>query len=116
MLKSMNATLAVLALTAGLVGTMALTLSPSASAKTLVTCGSKGAAYIVDIVPAGCRVLSAASPPMQSGNTVEGSQLGFYFTASAPHRTEVKRIGAIAAHQEFALHPVIASSQVLFHY
>jgi hypothetical protein len=110
MLKSMNAALAVLALTAGLVGTMALTLSPSASAKTLVTCGSKGAAFIVDIVPAGCRVLSAASPPMQSGNTVEGSQLGFYFTAAAPHRTEVKGSRA------FAAHPAIASSQLLFHY
>lgn len=116
MLKSMNTTLAGLTLTAGLVGAMALFLSPSASAKTLVTCGSKGAAYIVDIVPAGCRVLSAASPPMQSGNTVEGSQLGFYFTASAPHRTEVKGIGVIAAHQAFALHPAIASSQALYHY
>ena len=68
MLKSINIAVAVISLTAGLIGTMALTLSPSASAKTLVTCGPKGAASIVDVVPAGCRVLSAGSPPMQSGN------------------------------------------------
>jgi hypothetical protein len=104
MLKSINASLAVLPLAAGLLGTMALTLSPSASAKTLVTCGSKGAAYIVDIVPAGCRVLSVASPPMQSGNPVEGSQLGFYFTASAPQRSEVQKVGAIASAQT-SIHP-----------
>jgi Na+-transporting NADH:ubiquinone oxidoreductase subunit NqrB len=97
MLKSMNASLAVVSITAGLIGTMALTISPAASAKTLVTCGSKGAAYIVDIVPAGCRVLSAASPPMQSGNAVEGSQLGFYFTASAPQRFDVKNLGMISS-------------------
>jgi hypothetical protein len=58
--------------------------SSPASARTLVTCGPHGAAYIVDIVPAGCRVLTAASPPMQAGNAVEDSRLGFYFTASAP--------------------------------
>jgi Na+-transporting NADH:ubiquinone oxidoreductase subunit NqrB len=92
MLKSINAAFAVLSITAGLLGTMALTLSPSASARTLVTCGSKGAAYIVDIVPAGCRVLGAASPPMQSGNAVEGSQLGFYFMASAPQSTELNNM------------------------
>lgn len=97
MLKSINASIAILSLTAGLVGTVALTISPAASAKTLVTCGSKGAAYIVDIVPAGCRVLSAASPPMQSGNAVEGSQLGFYFTASAPQQFDVKKIGMISS-------------------
>jgi Na+-transporting NADH:ubiquinone oxidoreductase subunit NqrB len=88
-MKSINAALAVLSITAGLLGTMALTLSPSASARTLVTCGSKGAAYIVDIVPAGCRVLGATSPPMQSGNAVEDSQLGFYFMASAPQSAEL---------------------------
>lgn len=98
MLKSINTVLAVLSITTGLLGTMALTLSPSASAKTLVTCGSKGAAYIVDIVPAGCRVLGATSPPMQSGNAVEGSQLGFYFMASAPQKTEVTKMGVIASH------------------
>ena len=101
MLKSFHATIAVLSITAGLLGTVALTASPSVSAKTLVTCGSKGAAYIVDIVPAGCRVLSAASPPMQSGNAVEGSQLGFYFTASAPQRSEVKKLGEIASAPSF---------------
>lgn len=107
MLKSINAALAVLSITTGLLGTMALILSPSASAKTLVTCGSKGAAYIVDIVPAGCRVLGATSPPMQSGNAVEGSQLGFYFMASAPQRTEVTKRGVIASH------PVITSAPFL---
>jgi hypothetical protein len=93
MLKPIYTTVAILSLTAGLSGTM-LTLSPSASAKTLVTCGPGGAAYIVDIVPAGC----------QSGNAVEGSQLGFYFTASVPQQTAVKRV------------ETIASSQRLFHY
>lgn len=97
MLKSIHASIAVLSITTGLLGTVALTISPAASAKTLVTCGSKGAAYIVDIVPAGCRVLSAASPPMQSGNAVEGSQLGFYFTASAPQRFDVKNIAMISS-------------------
>jgi hypothetical protein len=104
MLKSINASIAVLSLAVGLLGTVALTLSPSASAKTLVTCGPKGAAVIVDIVPAGCRVLSVASPPMQSGNAVEGSQLGFYFTASVPHRSEVKPVGTIASSQ-ITVHP-----------
>jgi hypothetical protein len=104
MLKSMNIAIAVLSLTAGLFGTMALSFSSSASAKTLVTCGSKGAAYIVDIVPAGCRVLIAASPPMQAGNAVEGSQLGFYFTASVPQRVEVKGVGAVASAQTLAHH------------
>jgi hypothetical protein len=103
MMEPIYTTVAVLSLTAGLSGAM-LTLSPSASAKTLVTCGPGGAAYIVDIVPAGCRVLSAAAPPMQSGNAVEGSQLGFYFTASVPQQTDVKRV------------ETIASSQMLFHY
>ena len=107
MLKSINAVFAVVSITSGLLGTMALTLSPSASAKTLVTCGSKGAAYIVDIVPAGCRVLGATSPPMQSGNAVESSQLGFYFMASAPQRTEVTRMGVIASHQVITSGPVL---------
>lgn len=104
MLKSINASVAVLSLTVGLLGTLALTVSPSASAKTLVVCGPKGAAAIVDIVPAGCRVLSAASPPMQSGNAVEGSQLGFYFTASAPQPLVNRNSRAIASSQ-IAVHP-----------
>ncbi|WP_404788638.1 hypothetical protein [Altericista sp. CCNU0014] len=99
-----KASIAVLSLTAGLLGALALTLSPAASAKTLVVCGPKGAASIVDIVPAGCRVLSVASPPMQAGNTVEGSQLGFYFTASVPHRVDAKKVGTIASTQ-IAVHP-----------
>jgi hypothetical protein len=98
MLKSIRAFTAVLSLTVGLVSTAVLTLGPSASAKTLVVCGPKGAASIVDIVPAGCRVLSAASPPMQSGNAVEGSQLGFYFMAAAPRQSEVKNRVVIATH------------------
>ncbi len=104
MLKSISASIAGLSLAIGLASAMTLTLSPSASAKTLVTCGPKGAAFIVDIVPAGCRVLSATSPPMQSGNAVEGSQLGFYFTASIPHRPEVKSVGTIASSQ-ITVHP-----------
>jgi hypothetical protein len=104
MLKSISASIAGFSLAIGLASAMTLTLSPSASAKTLVVCGPKGAASIVDIVPAGCRVLSVASPPMQSGNAVEGSQLGFYFTASVPHRSEAKSIGSIASAQITA-HP-----------
>jgi hypothetical protein len=104
MLKSISASIAGLSLAIGLAS--AMTLSPSASAKTLVVCGPKGAASIVDIVPAGCRVLSATSPPMQSGNAVEGSQLGFYFTASAPHQPQVKPVGVIAAHQESASYQI----------
>jgi hypothetical protein len=96
MLKSINISIAVLSLTVGLASAITLAVSPSVSAKTLVVCGPKGASFIVDIVPAGCRVLSVASPPMQAGNAVAGSALGSYFTASAPHRTVTANERAIA--------------------
>lgn len=76
-----------------MLGSLGSFTSP-ASAKTLVTCGPNGAAYIVEIVPAGCRVLAANSPPQQAGNSVEESRLGFYFNASAP--TDIK-LGKVAA-------------------
>ncbi len=41
MLKSINASLAVLSITTGLLSTVALTISPAVSAKTLVTCGAQ---------------------------------------------------------------------------
>lgn len=47
---------------------LGLGLAPSATAKTLVTCGPGGAARIVEQVPPGCRVLVVNSPPGQAGN------------------------------------------------
>ncbi len=67
---------------ASMVGVVGMGLNQPASAKTIVTCGPKGAAQIVEIVPAGCRVLAANSPPKQAGNAVAGSRLGFTFNAS----------------------------------
>ncbi|MGF1601304.1 MAG: hypothetical protein ACFCU8_04670 [Thermosynechococcaceae cyanobacterium] len=66
-------------------GTTILGLSGSVRAETLVTCGPNGAAYIVKVVPAGCRHLAATSAPKHSpDNAVEESRLGFTFRASSP--------------------------------
>ncbi len=69
-------------LSTGLFGAIAIGMPNAASARTIVTCGPNGAAAIVEVVPAGCRVLSAASPPKQAGNVVQKSRLGFYFNAA----------------------------------
>jgi hypothetical protein len=61
---------------------LGLVIALPASAKTLVACGPHGAVRIVEVVPAGCRVLSSASPPKQAGNEVQASRLGFRFTAT----------------------------------
>jgi hypothetical protein len=68
---------------------LGLAIALPAGAKTLVTCGPHGAAKIVDVVPAGCRVLSSASPPKQAGNEVQSSRLGFTFTATKSAATQV---------------------------
>ncbi len=68
------------------------------AAETLVTCGPNGAAYIVTIVPAGCRLLAATSAPKHSPvNTVEEARLGFTFNAAKP--TEAKNQSVIAKTQ-----------------
>lgn len=75
-----------LALISGsLLGVSVLGFADNAAAKpeTLVTCGPNGAAYIVEVVPAGCRHLSATSAPNHSpDNRVVRSTLNFTFTAS----------------------------------
>jgi hypothetical protein len=96
MLKSIRVCFPYITLIATILGSVGVVFSAPASARTLVVCGSHGAAQIVDIVPAGCRVLSAASPPMQAGNAVEKSRLNFYFTASDSIRAQPQN--AIAAH------------------
>ena len=59
--------------------------TPRAAAETLVTCGPNGAAYIVEIVPAGCRLLAGTSAPKHNPvNTVKASRLGFTFNAAKP--------------------------------
>ena len=64
-------------------GAAVLGLADPATAGTFVTCGPKGAARIVKVVPAGCRHLAATSAPKHSpDNTVKKTQLGFTFTAS----------------------------------
>ncbi len=61
----------------------------AAEPSTLVTCGPNGAAYIVEVVPAGCRHLAATSAPKHSpDNAVQQARLGFTFNASAPQPTE----------------------------
>lgn len=72
---------------ASMLGVVGSGLNRPVSAKTLVTCGPNGAAYIVEIVPAGCRVLAANSPPKQAGNEVTESRLGFTFNASTSPET-----------------------------
>jgi hypothetical protein len=100
MLKSIRVCLPYVTVVATVLGSVGGVFSSPASARTLVVCGPHGAAQIVDIVPAGCRVLSAASPPMQAGNAVEKSRLNFYFTASTPSRAQTQ--SAIALHPESA--------------
>lgn len=84
MLTSLKVFIPLVALGVSSLSVLGADFHRSAAAETLVTCGPKGAAQIVKIVPAGCRVLAAASPPKQAGNAVERSQLGFYFNASVP--------------------------------
>jgi hypothetical protein len=96
MLKSVRVFIPFFTLVAIVLGSVGVVFSSPASARTLVTCGPHGAAYITDIVPAGCRVLTAASPPLQAGNTVENSRLGFYFTASTPNRLQLQHAIASA--------------------
>ncbi len=96
MLKSFKIFIPYFTVAATVLGSLGVVLSSPASARTLVTCGPHGAAYIVDIVPAGCRVLTAASPPLQAGNTVENSRLGSYFTASTPNRVQWRHAIATA--------------------
>ena len=56
-----------------------------AAAGTLVVCGHNGAARIVEIVPAGCRHLSATSAPKHPpDNPITETKLNFTFTASTP--------------------------------
>lgn len=74
-----------LAIGGTLAGASMFGFSGPAHAGTLVTCGPNGAAYIVKVVPAGCRVLAATSAPTHPpDNAVEESRLGFTFNASAP--------------------------------
>lgn len=72
-----------------------LGISSSAQAGTLVTCGPGGAARIVKVVPAGCRVLAATSAPKHApDNKVEASKLGFTINASAPQEKSTQPIAA----------------------
>ncbi len=69
-----------------LIGASVLGFAGTAAAEpsTLVTCGPNGAAYIVEIVPAGCRHLAGTSAPNHSPeNTVAKSRLNFTFNAKA---------------------------------
>lgn len=76
-----------------LVSASAVLQTPSAHAGTLVTCGPNGAAFIVKIVPAGCRHLAATSAPNSSpDNPVEESRLGFTFKASVPESREAQPV------------------------
>lgn len=101
MLTSLKVFVPLIALGASTLGALGTDFHRSAVAETLVTCGPKGAAYIVEIVPAGCRVLAAASPPKQAGNAVKGSQLGFYFNASVPSNPQ--RAEAVVVAQQPAV-------------
>ncbi len=47
--------------------TISVALATPVSAKTLVNCGSKGGAFIVDKVPVGCHS-TTNSPPHQATN------------------------------------------------
>jgi hypothetical protein len=84
----------------------ALTQVTPAHAETLVTCGPNAAAFIVKIVPAGCRHLSATSAPGHSPeNPVEESRLGFTFRASAPQLEDQQ---PVAVNQEGVEHQAVA--------
>lgn len=68
-----------------LAGVLTIGNTSPAAAETLVTCGPNGAAYIVNIVPAGCRLLAATSAPKHPPtNVVQESRLGFTFNAAKP--------------------------------
>nr|WP_238718544.1 hypothetical protein [Petrachloros mirabilis] len=74
-------------ISSSLIGVSLLGFAGRATAEpsTLVTCGPNGAAYVVAVVPAGCRHLTATSAPRHSpDNTVQQARLGFTFSASAP--------------------------------